>query len=138
MTKSTTAKAPDTGNPARRRQYLRGDQVVAAAARLAADGHDFESALVKLHMSRRALQCALRRAGRLEVLEALQDRTRWRPDQALALANRMLSLLPPEDLRQVETRCQEMLGDVHPEDPQIQPAGRQVRGPGGVVRWVAA
>lgn len=132
-----TVNHPGDSCPAtkRRGQHARAE-VIATAARFAAQGRDFADVARELGMDPKpkgALSVALRRAGHVDLLRVLQSPQRVPADQVVAIADRILAGLPDSDEVAVQRRQREAPADEVP----VEPAGRKIRGPGGIVRWVA-
>lgn len=139
-------------NQSGRRKRHSSAQVVLSVEEMVGLGYNRREAGEALGMDPRprgSLYVALRRRGRLDLWRSL-DRSKPKPkpqparsrpfDPAMqiACAAEMLRRLPQEDVDIVEQRRLELDAEMNDEPLDIAPTRRQVRGPGGIVRWVAA
>lgn len=136
-----------------RRKRRSGAQVVLSVEEMVSLGYNRREAGEALGMNpqpRGSLYVALRRRGRLDLWRSLDrskpkpkpkpkpTRAAFDPGMQIACAAEMLRRLPQEDIDVVEQRRLELDAEMNDEAPDLAPTCRPVRGPGGVVRWVAA
>jgi hypothetical protein len=136
----TTIVTTNDNRPPRRPHHRRED-VVRAVEELAGIGLKRDEIAHELGMAtgcRGSLYMALLRAGRKDLWQAIKPPSGLGGVQVEPIrqeATRLLATLPEEDAAAIEQRRRDLLDD---EDDQMGPAGRPVRGPGGIVRWVVA